>query len=316
MKHQIDLRRMRYIVEVARAEAITIAAETLGLTQPAVTRSIAEVEEELGVLLFHRVPRGMRLTEAGQRFVRHAKRILADVDDLVMEIRDGVDAVSGRLRIGSAPGTDVQNAIRSLRALAKQHPAIRVEIITGSAESLCPRLVAGELNAIIGASSYLERWRELEVTRLCRFYAGCMVRKGHPLLQMTAPTEADVFRYPLLIPETVETHYSQLAHRYAVNGLAMQPHYVTDHPYLIRSIIRNTDAYHVHHNPDPEFTAIRQDFDVLTGVVQMPTRYFCVAVSPAHPKTAAYQLFESILFDDFLGPDARYPWIPENETAA
>ncbi len=312
MKHQIDLRRMRYIVEVARAEAITLAAETLGLTQPAVTRSIAEVEEELCVRLFHRMPRGMRLTDAGQRFVQHAKRILADVDDLVVEMRDGVEAINGRLRIGSAPGTDIQNALHSLRTLAKDHPAIRVEIVAGSAETLCPRLVAGELNAILGASSYLERWKELEVTRLCRFHSGCMVRKDHPLTHLEQPTEIDVFAWPLLVPESVDVHHFQVAQRYAANGLMMQPHYVTDSPYLIRSLIRHSNAWHVHHNPDPNFAALREDFAILTGIVQMPTRYFCMATSPAHPKTAAFELFERILFDDFLGPDAKYPWTPKS----
>jgi DNA-binding transcriptional LysR family regulator len=306
---------MRYIVEVARAEAITIAAETLGLTQPAVTRSIAEVEDELGVLLFHRVPRGMRLTEAGQRFIQHAKRILGDVDDLVTEMREGVEAVTGRLRIGSAPGTDIQNAMRSFKTLARTHPAIRAEIVTGSAETLCPRLVAGEINAIVGASSYLERWRELEVTRLCRYYAGCMVRKGHPLTRMERPAERDVFDYPLLLPESVDAHHSQLAQRYAAHGLVMQPHYVTDNPFLIRTLINHSDAFHLHHNPDPDFTVIRKDFDVITGLVDLPVRYFCVASSPSHPKTAAFRLFEGILMDDFLGPNAKYPWSPEDVPA-
>lgn len=307
MKHHLDLRRMRYIVEVARAEAITIAAETLGLTQPAVTRSIAEVEEELGVQLFHRVPRGMRLTEAGQRFIQHAKRILGEVDDLVTEMRSGVEAVTGRLRIGAAPGTDIQNAIRPLKALAKHHPAIRVEIVTGSAETLCPRLVAGELNAIVGASAYLERFRELEVTRLCRFHAGYMVRKDHPLTRMVEPSERDVFGYPLLVPESVEAHYSQLAQRYAANGLIMQPHYVTDSPFLIRTLIKNSDAFHLHHNPDPDFTVLRKDFDFITGIVNMPARYFCVASPPSHPKTAAFRLFRSHPHGSLPRPGRKVP---------
>lgn len=307
VRHQIDLRRMRYVVEVARAETITVAAETLGLTQPAVTRSIAEVEDELGVALFQRVPRGMRLTEAGARFVEQARRILAEVDDLVTEMREGMDAVSGRLRIGCAPGTDVQYALRSLKRLAREFPAIKLEVYSGSSESLCPRLLSGDLNAILGSSIYLERWRELAIRRLCLFHSGCMVRKNHPILGHPNPTEADMLAYPILLPASVETQYTALAQRYASLGLHLQPQYVTDSPLLIRTLIATTDAFHLVNHPDPQFRALREDFEVITGLVESPTRYFCIASSAQHPKTQAHQCFEALLIDNFLGPNAKYP---------
>jgi DNA-binding transcriptional LysR family regulator len=95
----VDIKRMRMIVEVARAEAITTAAASLGLTQSAVSRGVAEVEDALGARIFERLPRGIRLTEGGRRFVARARRVLADVDDLVTELRDDRGRVSGRLRI-------------------------------------------------------------------------------------------------------------------------------------------------------------------------------------------------------------------------
>ena len=103
MRTQIDLKRLRYIVEIARCESITTAAETLSLTQPALTRSVAEVENELGTKLFHRLPRGVALTEQGERFVQGARRVIGDVDDLISDIRDASEALCGRLRIGVSP---------------------------------------------------------------------------------------------------------------------------------------------------------------------------------------------------------------------
>ena len=87
MSSPIDLKRMRYIVEVAKAEAITSASENLGITQSALSRSIAEVEETLGVKLFHRRPRGIELSEQGERFVAQAEQILGNVDDLISGIQ-------------------------------------------------------------------------------------------------------------------------------------------------------------------------------------------------------------------------------------
>jgi len=306
MRYPIDLKRMSYIVEVARAKTITVAAETLGLTQPAVTRSIAEVEEALGARLFDRVPRGMRLTEAGTRFVAHAKRILGDVDDLVTEMRTGTDTVAGRLRLGIAPGSDAVFAIRSVRALAETHPGIALEIFTGSAEALCPRLLNGELHAVLGDSTSLQRWRDLQVTRLCRLHSACMVRKGHPITESARPTELDMLRYPLLMAASVEAARSPIALRYVKYGLHMQPRYRTDHPFLLRSLIKTTDAFHVLHHPDPSFKAIVSEFDVLPNLVVMPERYFSVAWSAAHPKTESCKRLEAQLECDFLSPGAKY----------
>ena len=74
----IDLRKIRHVVEVAHSESITTAAYTLSISQPALTRSIADVERQLGVKLFERMRRGMRLTEAGRVFVDHAQRVIKE----------------------------------------------------------------------------------------------------------------------------------------------------------------------------------------------------------------------------------------------
>ena len=141
---QIDLKRLRYIIEVARAESITTAAETLALTQPALTRSIAEVERELGLKLFDRLPRGVKLTESGERFVDRARQIVGDLEDLVVEMRNGSGSLTGRLRIGIAPAGYLYYANRAVAALAHTHPGISIETVGGSAQDLCPRLLHGE----------------------------------------------------------------------------------------------------------------------------------------------------------------------------
>ncbi len=103
MRNQIDLKRLRYILEVARAESITTAAETLSLTQPALTRAIADVEAVLKSQLFHRRPRGVQLTTAGQRFASRARRLVSDMDDLVADMRESSNRLTGRLRLGVTP---------------------------------------------------------------------------------------------------------------------------------------------------------------------------------------------------------------------
>ena len=101
-----DLRKLRHVVGVAEAESFTGAGTVLGVTQSALTKSVAEVERHLDVSLFHRLPRGVRVTEAGEAFVQRARKILADLDDLhegidkLRDLRAGLPLRSHRLEEG------------------------------------------------------------------------------------------------------------------------------------------------------------------------------------------------------------------------
>lgn len=297
MRSNIDLKRMRYVVEVARAEAITTAAQTLAITQSALSRSIAEVEEELGIKLFHRLPRGVQPTEAGKRFVARAQRLFGDIDDLVADVKDSKDLATGRLRIGIAPATYIGHTTTALRNLAAEHPGVAIEIVSGTPQSLCPRLLHGELNVIVGSSSYLKRWRELKLKTLAPMEVVCMFRRDHPIAALNEVTELDVLDYPLILAETVEPMYSDIAHRYIHHGLPMpQPQYVTDNFRLIREVVSVTDAFNLVMHPHASwFANLERDFYLLKGVVKLPPHEISVAYSPMFPITEVTERFEQLL---------------------
>ncbi|MDA1074116.1 MAG: LysR family transcriptional regulator [Proteobacteria bacterium] len=300
MHAQVDLKRMRYIVEVARAEAITTAAETLGLTQPALTRSINEVENTLETRLFHRLPRGVQLTDAGKRFVERARLILGDVDDLVSDIRAGNNVPTGRIRLGAVPAGYLNFAIPALKKLAGAHPGIKIEVVSGTPQALCPKLLHGELNAIIGSSSYLNRWKELKVTTLMPMQFACMVRRNHPLAKIPKPRETDMLSYPMIMPASVEAVYSDIAQRYLHHGLSpLQPQYVTDDFDLASALVKSTDAFYPVHFPDAGVGNLFDDFVLLKGIVQMPDHYISLGTSSLYPKSEAVKLFETHLLEGF-----------------
>jgi DNA-binding transcriptional LysR family regulator len=291
---QIDFKRLRYVVEVARAESITTAAETLGLTQPALTRSIGEVESLLGAKLFHRLPRGMQLTDLGERFVAKARLILAEVDDLIADASYSPEVISGRLRLGVTPSSWLPYAYPALEAMAAEFPGVRIEIVNGTAQDLCPRLLHGDLTAILSTSNYLGRWRDLEVIPLRPLNVGCLVRANHPVTQMDKPLETDVLSFPIVLPGSVDPTYTDIAQRYAHHGLPPpQPHYITDDWTLIQRLIKNSDAFHPLVYADP--TTVDDDLEILHDVVQLSEHQVSIAFSKFHPRSEAGTAFEQLM---------------------
>ena len=294
----IDLRRMRTVVEVARAEAITTAAQTLGLTQSAVSRTVAEVEDALGQRLFDRLPRGIQLTEMGERFVDRAKRVLAEVDDLISEISDTPTHVRGRLRVGLA--ATGYYAASALLGLARNHPDVSFETVQASAQNLCPRVLHGELDIVIGSSSYLKRWRELEVVPLREMHFACLVRKDHPVLKQDQPQEIDLLGYPLILPESIELTYSDIAQRYVHHGLpALRPHYVTDHWELSFQLLRETEAFMPFMHPEKSLGDMEKHFVALRDVVKIPPHFLSYARAAHRPRTQVVEMFEEVLMQAF-----------------
>jgi len=298
MRNLLDIKRMRYIVEVARAEAITTASRLLNISQPALTRNIAEVEEELGIQIFHRLPRGIQLTQDGQRFVSRAKRIIEDVDDLASEIGGQQVVPTGRLRIGFTPAGYLGYAVSALEKLAEEYPSVSIETTTGTPQAISPRLLHGELDLVVGSSSYLERWKELEIKKLFPSEFVCVFRKRHPIAAIEKPTELDVLQYPVAMPESVELVYSDIAQRYVDLGLPkMRPHYVSDNFRLILRWLRKSDAFYPLNSPSADIAALEPHFHIVRNAVNFPNHHVSVATSSHRPKSRVTEIFENLLIE-------------------
>src|SRR5262245_17240745 len=100
-KNSVELSQLRYFLKVADRASFTRAGEDLGITQPALSRSIAKLEESLGQPLFERKTRKVTLTDAGRRFRERAEQIVALAEDAIQELTDRDDR--GRIRIGAIP---------------------------------------------------------------------------------------------------------------------------------------------------------------------------------------------------------------------
>src|SRR5437588_5853040 len=145
----LDSRRLRVFVEVAHQGSFSGAAESLGYTQPAVSRQIATLEAEVGTTLVRRVPKGAVLTDAGRLLLERAEAILTRLDDVETELRALAGLEGGRLRMAtfaSAASSIVPLAIASFRA---RHPAVELDVAMADPPDSIPRLRAGELDLVL-----------------------------------------------------------------------------------------------------------------------------------------------------------------------
>jgi len=135
----VELRHLRYFVAVGEEEHFGRAAERLHVVQPALTRQVRQLEEEIGCALFERLKRGVRLTEAGKSFLEEARRLLTDLGRSVDRTRLIAQGRVGRLRVGFSDTATYSGELPSiLRNFRARWPDVRLELFPTSS------LVAGE----------------------------------------------------------------------------------------------------------------------------------------------------------------------------
>jgi DNA-binding transcriptional LysR family regulator len=139
-----------YFIEVARCKGIGRAAEALGLSQPALSKSIARLERHCGTPLFRRLPRGIELTDAGQAFYDRACVAASNLDDGLQVARDIGGGHAGLLRLGMTPATSHFVLEALFPRLRRERPAAVLKLTTAFGDELFTRLQQQELNFAVG----------------------------------------------------------------------------------------------------------------------------------------------------------------------
>lgn len=145
----MEFRSLRYSLEVAQKKSFTKAASSLHISQPALSKQISLLEEELGRKLFIRQNRGLELTEAGKILHRKAQAI----NDLVLkteeEFQSGKEFVTGNIKIGLANNSMSQTVRNAVSNFAQEFPNAQITLAAGSSEELKRKLEANELSFVI-----------------------------------------------------------------------------------------------------------------------------------------------------------------------
>jgi DNA-binding transcriptional LysR family regulator len=147
---QLHLKHLRLIAAIAEHRQVSLAADALGMTQPAASRTLAEAEARVGVPLFERHPKGMLPTNAGEGLARRARNILDELTDAADEVERLRLGRGGIVRIGTVTGAAVGYVVPAIRALKEQSPEAEVHVDVANSEELIGGLLALRHDMILG----------------------------------------------------------------------------------------------------------------------------------------------------------------------
>lgn len=219
---RIRLRHLRCFLAVAQERHVGRAAARLHLTQPAVTKTLNELELLAGTKLLDRGRRGAVPTAAGERFLDHAERVVLAFDTAVADLAGAGGSEHEPVRIGALPSAASVLLPHVLSGLHDRHPEVGVRVLTATNTDLLAALRAGDVDVVIGRMSDPETMRGLSFELLYAEALAFVVRPGHPLAG-TRPTFAQICGHPLIVSAagTVPRHHTDVLLRR--HGLTLPP---------------------------------------------------------------------------------------------
>jgi DNA-binding transcriptional LysR family regulator len=195
----IDLRHLRHARALAEHGHFGRAARSLGLTQPALSRSIAELERQAGTQLFDRRHSGIEPTDMGRLLLDRAAELLTRAVDLGREMASLQGRGAGALRVGAGTYPAAMVVGDALGALLRLHPDVEVRVVEDNVFNLVPLLRRRELDLVIGDVVAVAGDGEVQITPLASRQGYFVCRSGHPLLNVTPLRLVDILAVPLIL---------------------------------------------------------------------------------------------------------------------
>ena len=238
----LDLRQLRHFVEVARCRNYAQAAQSLGLSQPTLTRSVQALERQLGARLLDRGRQGAEPTPVGLELLNRAKRILQDAEETEREIGWLLGLDTGLLRIGAGAYPAEISIAEAVARLSQRHPGLHVDVAVDDWTELIEEVVAGTIDVAVAELAGAEDDERLAAEALPQHHGWFFCRADHPLASAGEKlTLTDVQAFPVATT-SVPPRLQALLRASGIAGLAKARRIRVDTFSLMLRIVRQTDA--------------------------------------------------------------------------
>lgn len=196
---RMELRHIRYFIAVAREENVSRAAQTLHLSQPALSRQIQDLEEELGFLLLERTAKSVRLTAAGKVFLSEAQEVMLRVEQAVKAARAVAGDEAGELHVGYAPSPTVRLLPAALRLFQTRFPRMRVRLHDMNTEEMLSGVQKGTLPLAFLVRPTPSMLRGLHFEEVTSDLIRLAVPPKHPFARLASVSIEKAAREPFVV---------------------------------------------------------------------------------------------------------------------
>lgn len=205
----MEIRVLKYFLTVVREESITRAAEVLHITQPTLSRQLAQMEEEVGVKLFDRGTRKISLTDEGMLLRRRAEEIIDLSDKTIRELLTREEQVEGVVSIGGGELGAMEQVVELCGTFQRKYPRVRFDIYTATADVVKERVERGNLDiGILLEPIDIEKFEYIRFAGREQWVV--LMRKNDPLAQFDTIHAEQLESLPLILPRRLNVR-SELA---------------------------------------------------------------------------------------------------------
>ena len=243
LRRRLNIRHIALMAQLDDARSVVRAAEAAGMSQPAASTLLRGFEEALDVPLFERHARGIAPTPYGEILVRHARAILAEIDQVQEEIASLKSGLSGQASVGTVttPGTNLVPLAVGL--LKQKHPGLMVSIDVDHSRPLIERLLGGQIDMAVARLLDSRGAGELQFEPLGEESHAIIAGGSHPLAGTTGIWLQDLLGQPWILPPPGSVLRDRLATVFLQQGLPMPANVVqTQSLPAILGLLRSTDA--------------------------------------------------------------------------
>lgn len=271
---------LRYLAAVAQLGSVQAAAREVSISASAIDRQIMMLEEDLGVPLFERLPRGMRLTAAGELLLALSQRWKTDLNRTLSDVKQLQGISHGQLRLAAMDSHTNGFLPGFVHRVAQEHPGVMLEVDIVSTAQAVRELCEGSVDLAVAFN--LKPQRELHLVWTADLPLGCVVAAGHALATRRHVSFKDVAAWPLAAQSQALAIRRYLERRHSWLLQEARPPLVTNSLQLVKNLVKS--GSHV---------ALTSELDAGPEILEGSVRFLPLSDKNAQPQTVGVAISAS-----------------------
>ena len=286
-------RTIHYVVLAARYGSFTAAAERAGVTQSAITKSVGELEQQLGFAIFSRTARGVVVTMEGRVFVDRASRVLDDLGRL-MRTPHLTDHTVGPLRLGVGPAVLEWVALPPVAELMRRHPGVKIDFSSSTFDRAVDQLRNGGIDVAMGLDAAWAELPEFKREQLPTLRTAYFVKLGHPLLERRSVPRSALAEYHFVTPSISQPYGADIREIFENEGVdATTRMHSVDYFPLVKVMVGRSNAIGVVSLSYARSEAFKRRFGLIDLEHAIAPSSLCCAVRRRWEQTPIVRAFIS-----------------------